>query len=145
MESLAKADELMQQWAYETFDGDNIPMCEFTMLKLPEGYNGFFLHMDHRLIDSCGLVVMIGDLFQLYTHYRYGTACPQELVDFETVLKKDLAKAGNEKRFAKDKNSGMTSWMNWASRYILIFRDRPYWRKQESVMGIRSFVLLILR
>ena len=77
MESLAKADELMQQWAYETFDGDNIPMCEFTMLKLPEGYNGFFLHMDHRLIDSCGLVVMIGDLFQLYTHYKYGTACPQ--------------------------------------------------------------------
>ena len=31
--SLAKADELMQQWAYETFDGNNIPMCEFTMLK----------------------------------------------------------------------------------------------------------------
>ena len=103
MESLAKADELMQQWAYETFDGNNIPMCEFTMLKLPEGYNGFFLHMDHRLIDSCGLVVMIGDLFQLYTYYKYGTAYPQELADFETVLKKDLAKAGNEKRFAKDK------------------------------------------
>ena len=37
MGSLAKADEEMQQWAYETFDGDNIPMCEFTMLKLPEG------------------------------------------------------------------------------------------------------------
>ena len=93
----------MQQWAYETFDGDDIPMCEFTMLKLPEGYNGFFVHMDHRLIDSCGLVVMIGDLFQLYTYYKYGTAYPQELADFETVLKKDLAKAGNEKRFAKDK------------------------------------------
>ena len=103
MGSLAKADELMQQWAYETFDGDDIPMCEFTMLKLPEGYNGFFVHMDHRLIDSCGLVVMIGDLFQLYTYYKYGTAYPQELADFETVLKKDLAKAGNEKRFAKDK------------------------------------------
>lgn len=103
MGSLAKADELMQQWAYETFDGDDIPMCEFTMLKLPEGYNGFFVHMDHRLIDSCGLVVMIGDLFQLYTYYKYGTAYPQELADFEAVLKKDLAKAGNEKRFAKDK------------------------------------------
>ena len=55
----------MQQWAYETFDGDNIPMCEFIMLKLPEGYNGFFLHMDHRLIDSCGLVVMIEDLIPI--------------------------------------------------------------------------------
>ena len=103
MGNLAEADELMQQWAYETFDGDNIPVCEFTMLKLPEGYNGFFVHMDHRLIDSCGLVVMIGDLFQLYTYYKYGTAYPQELADFQTVLKKDLAKAGNEKRFAKDK------------------------------------------
>ena len=85
-----------------------------------------FLHMDHRLIDSCGLVVMIEDLFQLYTHYRYGTACPQELADFETVLKKDLAKAGNEKRLQKIKNSGMTSWMHWVSRYILIYRDQPY-------------------
>ena len=88
---------------------------------------------------------MIEDLFQLYTHYRYGTACPQELVDFETVLKKDLAKAGNEKRLQKIKNSGMTSWMHWVSRYILIFRDRPYWRKQENAMEIRSFVLLTLR
>ena len=59
MGSLAKADELMQQWAYETFDGDDIPMCEFTMLKLPEGYNGFFVHMDHRLIDSCLLYTSI--------------------------------------------------------------------------------------
>ena len=59
--------------------------------------------MDHRLIDSCGLVVMINDLMQLYTHYRFGAAYPQDLADFETVLEKDLKRANNEKRFAKDK------------------------------------------
>ncbi|MDO4336643.1 MAG: condensation domain-containing protein [Eubacteriales bacterium] len=101
--SLAEADDLMQQWAYETFDGDDIPLCDVTMVKLPEGYNGFFLHMDHRLIDSCGLVVMINDLMQLYTHYRFQSEYPDDLADFETVLIKDLKKAGNEKRFAKDK------------------------------------------
>lgn len=101
--SMAEADNLMQQWAYQTFNGDNIPMCEVIMLKLPEGYNGFFIHMDHRLIDSCGLVVMINDLMQLYTHYRFGSDYPQDLADFEAVLQKDLAKASNEKRFAKDK------------------------------------------
>ena len=26
----------------------------------------------------------------------------------------------------------MTSWMHWVSRYILIFRDRLYWRKQKK-------------
>lgn len=101
--SLAEADDLMQQWAYETFDEDDIPMCDVTMVKLPEGYNGFFIHMDHRLIDSCGLVVMINDLMQLYTHYRFKSEYPDDLADFETVLANDLKKANNEKRFAKDK------------------------------------------
>ena len=50
--SMADADNLMQQWAYETFDGDDIPLCDITMVKLPEGFNGFFIHMDHRLIGS---------------------------------------------------------------------------------------------
>lgn len=101
--TLEAADQLMQQWAYETFDGDDIPLCDVTMVKLPEGYNGFFIHMDHRLIDSCGLVVMINDLMQLYTHYRFQAGYPQDLADYETVLAKDLKRAGNEKRFAKDK------------------------------------------
>ena len=100
---MADADKLMQQWAYETMDGNDIPMCDVTMLKLPDGYNGFFIHMDHRLIDSCGLIVMINDLMQLYTHYRFGSDFPKDLADFETVLSKDLEKAANKKRFLKDK------------------------------------------
>ena len=101
--TMAEADGLMQQWAYETFDGDDIPLCDVTMVRLPEGYNGFFIHMDHRLIDSCGLVVMINDLMQLYTHYRFQSPYPQDLADFEEALAKDIKRANNEKRFAKDR------------------------------------------
>ena len=101
--SMAEADGLMQQWAYETFDGNDIPLCDVTMVKLPEGYNGFFIHMDHRLIDSCGLVVMINDLMQLYTHYRFRTPYPDDLADYEKVLANDLMRVNNEKRFARDK------------------------------------------
>ena len=101
--TMKEADDLMQQWAYETLDGDNRSMCDIYMMKLPEGYNGFFIHMDHRLIDSCGLVVLVEDLMALYTHYRFGSDYPAPLADFETVLQNDLAKASNEKRFAKDK------------------------------------------
>ena len=101
--TMQDADNEMQKWAYKTFDGDDIPMCEFIMLRLPEGYNGFFVHMDHRLIDSCGIVVMINDIMSLYTHYRFGSEYPADLADFETVLESDLARASNEKRFAKDK------------------------------------------
>ncbi|WP_026669256.1 condensation domain-containing protein [Butyrivibrio sp. AE3006] len=101
--TLKEADDLMQSWAYETFDGDDIPMCEVFMVKLPEGYRGFFIHMDHRLIDSCGVMVMTNDIMSLYTHYRFGAEYPKDLADFESVLESDLQKAGNEKRFNKDK------------------------------------------
>ena len=101
--TLRQADEIMQKKAYETFDGNDIPMFEFIMVKLPEGYNGFFVHMDHRLIDSCGIVVMINDIMSLYTHYRFGSDYPADLADFESVLESDIAKASNEKRFLKDK------------------------------------------
>lgn len=101
--SMTDADDLMQQWAYETFEGDDISLCDVSMVKLPGGYNGFFIHMDHRFIDSCGLVVMINDLMQLYTHYRFKSEYPADLADFEEVLDKDLKRANNEKRFARDK------------------------------------------
>lgn len=101
--SMPDANALMQQWAYETFDGDNIPLCDISMVKLPEGYNGIFLHIDHRLIDSCGIVVMMNDLMQLYTHYRFNAPYPQDLADYESVLARDIQKASHEKRFLKDK------------------------------------------
>ncbi|MBE5858995.1 MAG: chromosome condensation protein [Butyrivibrio sp.] len=101
--TMKEADDLMQSWAHTTLDGDDVPMCDICMLKLPDGYRGFFIHMDHRLIDSCGIVVMTNDIMSLYTHYRFGSEYPQDLADFETVLLSDLKKAGNEKRFQKDK------------------------------------------
>ncbi len=103
MGSLAETDKMMQQWAYETMDGDDIPMCDITMVKLPEGFNGFFVHMDHRLIDSCGMIVMIEDLMQLYTHFSLHSKYPEDLADFEKVLDRDLKRANSEKRLAKDK------------------------------------------
>ncbi len=101
--TMEEADETMQNWAYQTFDGNDIPMCEVFLMKLPDGFNGFFIHIDHRLMDSCGVVIMINDIMSLYTHFRFDSEYPADLADYETVLESDLKKASNEKRFAKDK------------------------------------------
>lgn len=98
-----EANETMQKWAYETFDGDDVPMFEFRLVRLPRGYNGFFLHMDHRLVDSSGLQVLVGDLFRLYAHEAFGAKEPPELAEFQKVLERDLAKSGNARRAAKDR------------------------------------------
>ena len=101
--SLEQADSIMQKWAYETFEGDDIPMCEFRIVKLPEGYNGFFVHMDHRLNDSVGVAVMATDIMSLYKHFAAGTDMPAPPADFEKVLVSDLEKAANPKRLARAK------------------------------------------
>ncbi len=98
-----EADSTMQHWAYETFDGDNIPMCEFRLVKLPQGYNGLFVHMDHRLIDASGMVGIMGDLFGLYASKVFGTKQPDTPADFKEVLLKDLEKCSNERRLEKDR------------------------------------------
>ena len=102
--SLEEAESAFQSMAYETFDGANRAMYEFLMVMLPNGYNGFFAHLDHRLIDSCGLAVMVKDIMALYAHYKFGKEYPEELAGFEKMLTQDLMKAGNEKRFAKDRD-----------------------------------------
>ena len=101
--TMEEADATMQSWAYNTIDGDEVPMFEIFMMKLPDGYRGFFLHMDHRLIDSCGVVVLTNDIMSLYTHYKFDAEMPDDLADYEEVLQKDLKKTSNEKRFARDK------------------------------------------
>ena len=100
--SFEEADNALQTMAYETFDGDDIPMYEFLMVKLPDGFNGFFVHIDHRLIDSCGLAVMVKDIMALYAHYAFGKYYPEALAKFEDVLISDLTKSTNEKRLTRD-------------------------------------------
>ncbi|MCR5557458.1 MAG: chromosome condensation protein [Butyrivibrio sp.] len=111
--SFEEANEIMQTMAYETFDGDDIPMYQFLMVRLPNGFNGFFAHMDHRLIDSCGIAVMVKDIMALYAHYKYYKAYPEALADFEKVLIQDLEKATNEKRFERDRQY----WENLLEKY----------------------------
>ena len=101
--TMEEADAIMQQWAYETFDGNDIPMFEFRMMMLPDGYNGFFLHVDHRLADSAGLVVMITDLIAIYCHFAMKAPMPDDLSSFRDQLETDLNKANNVKRLAKDR------------------------------------------
>ncbi|MBO6137974.1 MAG: chromosome condensation protein [Lachnospiraceae bacterium] len=101
--SFAQADETMQKWAYRTFDGDDIPMCEFFIVHLPEGYHGFFVHMDHRLCDSVGIAIMVNGIMSYYGHYKYGMPLPEDQVDFEKVLEADLEKEASPKRLARAK------------------------------------------
>ena len=100
--SMKEADDFLQEKTFEEFNEPDIPMVEITMVKMPEGYNGMYIHIDHRLVDSSGLIFMVNDIMELYCHYRFGSDYPDPPASFEEVLISDLNKAQNPKRAAKD-------------------------------------------
>ncbi|MBR3571033.1 MAG: chromosome condensation protein [Oscillibacter sp.] len=107
--SMTEADAYLQAKTYEEFNAPDIPMAEFTMVKMPEGYNGLYIHIDHRLTDSTALIVTVNDIMEIYCHYRFGSEYPAPLASFIEVLKKDLEKANNAKRQSKDEKF----WRDW--------------------------------
>ena len=100
--SMEEADQYLQDHSYKEFSAPDIPMVDFLMVSMPEGYNGTFVHIDHRLMDSSSLIVMTKDILDIYCHFRFGSPYPEPLASFVEVLKKDLKKQANPKRQEKD-------------------------------------------
>ena len=101
--SWSEIDSLMNEWSSCAFDEPDKPVCKFTMVALPENYRGIFVLIDHRIIDSCGVITMVNDIMELYSHYVYQTPMPEPLGSFEEALKKDLQRENNEKKVASDR------------------------------------------
>lgn len=100
--TMEEVDRIFGERAYTPMPDIDAPLCDISMVALPDNYNGFFMHLDHRLLDSAGLNVMINDLMELYCHYAFGSDYPQEMGSYVAVLEKDLKKAYNPRRLQKD-------------------------------------------
>lgn len=81
---------LMTAWSSAGFEQADAPLLRFVMVSLPKGWNGVYLCIDHRIMDSLGLIFMMNDTFGLYCHYLYGTPMPNMPAGYEQVLQSDL-------------------------------------------------------
>ena len=48
----------LEEWSSQPFEQVDSPMNEFIMVAMPDGYNGIYLRIDHRLTDSTGMILM---------------------------------------------------------------------------------------
>ena len=93
---------LMNHWSTLGFDEADSPLLRFVMVSLPGGWNGLYLCIDHRIMDSCGLIFMMNDTFQLYCHYLYGSPAPDMPACYEEVLQSDLRREQDPLRRERD-------------------------------------------
>ncbi len=92
----------LNAWSFKPFSEPDAPMSEIKMIKMPDGYQGLYVSIDHRLVDSSAIIVMINDIMELYCHYHFNSPYPAPLPSYIDALEKDLARQKSEKLVARD-------------------------------------------
>lgn len=100
--TMEAAEDQMKRWTRIPFERTDAAMCEFILVKLPEGYQGIYLRIDHLLVDSYGIIALANDVMELYCHFMFGTPEPRVFFSFFESVKKDLELAAEPVRKQKD-------------------------------------------
>lgn len=84
------AHDEMRKWTAVPFKRYNSPMNQIVMIKLPNGYNGIYMKVDHMTMDSSSIIGFNRDVLELYCNLKYGTDMPKDMTSYIKQLEKDL-------------------------------------------------------
>lgn len=98
----------MRKWTAIPFKRFHSPMNYIAMIKLPDGYSGIYLKVDHMTMDSSSLIAFDKDVLEIYCHLCYGTDMPKPMMSYIKALEKDLAYEAGSAAYKRDEEY----WMN---------------------------------
>ena len=86
----------------ETISRKLIPYLEceihkIALVKLPDGYNGIFMRLQHLAMDAYSAKIFLTDILEIYTHKLKGTSYPKPMRPYIPVLEKELQYKETEK------------------------------------------------
>ncbi|MCM1024316.1 MAG: condensation domain-containing protein [Prevotella sp.] len=96
------AHDEMRRWTAIPFERFNSPMNQVVLVKLPDGYSGIYLKVDHMTMDSSSIVGFNKAVLEIYCAMRYGTEMPSPLQPYIRQLEKDLAYEADSPARKKD-------------------------------------------
>lgn len=103
-----KAHDEMRKWTSTPFERYNSPMNQVVMIKLPNGFNGIYLKVDHMTMDSSSIIGFNREVLEIYCSKRYGTDMPGAMQSYIAQLEKDLAYEADSPARKRDEEF----WMN---------------------------------
>lgn len=85
------AKEEMVRWTEVPFETYDSTMHHIVMIKMPNGYQGIYICVDHMTMDAQSLIVFLKDVIELYCHRQYeGINYPKEMSSYIKQLEKDI-------------------------------------------------------
>ena len=96
------AHDEMRRWTAIPFKRFNSPMNQIVMIKLPGGYCGTYMKVDHMTMDSSSIIAFNRDVLEIYCNLRYGTPFPKPMMSYFKAVEKDLEYEANSPARRKD-------------------------------------------
>ncbi|MBP1561939.1 MAG: peptide synthetase [Oscillospiraceae bacterium] len=109
----------MRKWTAVPFKRFNSPMNKIVMVKLPGGYNGIYLKVDHMTMDSSSIISFNRDILEIYCSLRYGTPYPKPMMPYLKAIEKDLEYEANSEARRRDEEF----WMNEIKKSEPMYTD----------------------
>ena len=109
----------MEKWTAEPFERYNSPMNKIVMIKLPNGYNGVYLKVDHMTMDSSSIIAFDRDVLEIYCAKMYGREMPKPFMSYIKQLEKDLEYENDSPARKKDEEY----WMSEIQRDEPMYTD----------------------
>lgn len=109
----------MEKWTEEPFERYNSPMNKIVMVKLPNGYNGVYLKVDHMTMDSSSLIAFDRDVMEIYVSKLFGREMPKPMMSYIKQLEKDLEYESGSAAQKRDEEF----WMNEIKRDEPMYTD----------------------
>lgn len=101
--TMEEAEKVMQGWTQQPFVGQEIPLARIVMIRMPDGYQGVYFLVDHRIMDAQSMICFLKDIIEIYCNKMYeGVAYPKDMASYIEQIKKDLAYEAGSKAKARD-------------------------------------------
>lgn len=101
--TMEEAEKIMREWTQVPFKLEDSLMNRIVMIRMPDGFNGIYLLVDHKTMDAQSLICFMKDIIELYCNEMYeGVPYPKEMSSYIEQLEKDLAYETGSKAQAKD-------------------------------------------
>lgn len=79
----------MQKWTQVPFKRQDSPMNRIVMIKMPDGFNGLYLLIDHMTADAQSLICFLKDVIELYCSAKYdGVPYPKDMASYIEQVKR---------------------------------------------------------
>lgn len=107
-----KIREALDGWTSQPFDTYRGALSRIVILKMPGGYNGYYMNAHHMTMDASSIVTFNRDVMDIYCSLMYDLPYPKPMTSYiESICKELEYQNGSKKRQ----------------------RDMKYWEEQFSL------------